>query len=61
MLALAAPPAAGNPDGSGCASSPSPAGSHAADADSRLRLAATWPWAADITTAITRLQAFPSG
>jgi DDE family transposase len=27
----------------------------------RLRLAQTWPWAADITTAITRLQAIPSG
>ena len=27
----------------------------------RLRLAQTWPWAADIITAITRLQAIPSG
>jgi hypothetical protein len=27
----------------------------------RLRLAERWPWAADITTAITRLQALPSG
>jgi Transposase DDE domain group 1 len=27
----------------------------------RLRLAENWPWAADITAAITRLQAIPSG
>jgi Transposase DDE domain group 1 len=27
----------------------------------RLRLAEHWPWAADITAAITRLQAIPSG
>jgi hypothetical protein len=27
----------------------------------RLRLAERWPWAADITSAITRLQAIPSG
>ena len=27
----------------------------------RLRLAATWPWAAEITTAITRLQALAPG
>ena len=27
----------------------------------RLRLAQTWPWAADVITAITRLQALPSG
>jgi hypothetical protein len=27
----------------------------------RLRLAQNWPWAADITAAITRLQAIPSG
>ena len=27
----------------------------------RLRLAHNWPWAADITTAISRLQAIPSG
>jgi hypothetical protein len=27
----------------------------------RLRLAARWPWASEITTAITRLQALPSG
>ena len=27
----------------------------------RLRLAATWPWATQLTTAITRLQALPSG
>ena len=27
----------------------------------RLRLAQNWPWAADITTAISRLQAIPSG
>ena len=27
----------------------------------RLRLARTWPWAADINTAVTRLQAIPSG
>jgi hypothetical protein len=27
----------------------------------RLRLAQNWPWAAGITTAITRLQAIPSG
>jgi hypothetical protein len=27
----------------------------------RLRLAQTWPWAADITAAIGRLQAIPSG
>jgi hypothetical protein len=27
----------------------------------RLRLAATWPWATQITAAITRLQALPSG
>ena len=27
----------------------------------RLRLAATWPWAAQLTAAITRLQAFAPG
>ena len=27
----------------------------------RLRLAARWPWAAQITAAVTRLQALPSG
>jgi len=27
----------------------------------RLRVARNWPWTADITTAITRLQAIPSG
>jgi len=27
----------------------------------RLRLAERWPWTADITAAITRLQAIPSG
>jgi hypothetical protein len=27
----------------------------------RLRLAARWPWAGEITTAVTRLQALPSG
>jgi Transposase DDE domain group 1 len=27
----------------------------------RLRLAERWPWAADITTAVTRLQALPAG
>jgi hypothetical protein len=27
----------------------------------RLRLAERWPWAADITAAVTRLQALPSG
>jgi len=27
----------------------------------RLRLAERWPWAADVTAAITRLQAIPSG
>jgi hypothetical protein len=27
----------------------------------RLRLAATWPWAAQLTTAITRLQAYAPG
>ena len=27
----------------------------------RLRLALNWPWAADITAAVTRLQAIPSG
>jgi hypothetical protein len=27
----------------------------------RLRLAQRWPWARDITAAITRLQALPSG
>jgi hypothetical protein len=27
----------------------------------RLRIAATWPWATQITAAITRLQALPSG
>jgi len=27
----------------------------------RLRLAVSWPWTAEITTAITRLQALPSG
>ena len=27
----------------------------------RLRLAQNWPWATDITAAITRLQAIPSG
>jgi Transposase DDE domain group 1 len=27
----------------------------------RLRLAENWPWTADITTAITRLQAIPPG
>jgi len=27
----------------------------------RLRLARNWPWAADITAAITQLQALPSG
>jgi hypothetical protein len=27
----------------------------------RLRLAGNWPWSPDITAAVTRLQAFPSG
>jgi Transposase DDE domain group 1 len=27
----------------------------------RIRLAASWPWAREITTAITRLQALPPG
>jgi Transposase DDE domain group 1 len=27
----------------------------------RLRLAERWPWARQITTAVTRLQAIPSG
>jgi hypothetical protein len=27
----------------------------------RLRIAATWPWATQITAAITRLQAFAPG
>lgn len=27
----------------------------------RLRLAERWPWVADITAAVTRLQALPSG
>ena len=27
----------------------------------RLRLAERWPWAGDITAAVTRLQALPSG
>jgi len=27
----------------------------------RLRLAQTWPWAMQVTAAITRLQAIPSG
>ena len=27
----------------------------------RLRLAGHWPWASQITAAITRLQAYPSG
>ena len=27
----------------------------------RLRLAEQWPWAAQITSAVTRLQALPSG
>ena len=27
----------------------------------RLRLAQRWPWAHDITAAVTRLQALPSG
>jgi hypothetical protein len=27
----------------------------------RLRLAARWPWAGEITAAVTRLQALPSG
>jgi Transposase DDE domain group 1 len=27
----------------------------------RLRITATWPWATQITTAITRLQAFAPG
>jgi hypothetical protein len=27
----------------------------------RLRLAERWPWADDITAAVTRLQAMPSG
>jgi Transposase DDE domain group 1 len=27
----------------------------------RLRLAARWPWAGEITAAVTRLQAIPSG
>jgi hypothetical protein len=27
----------------------------------RLRLAARWPWTGEITTAVTRLQALPSG
>jgi hypothetical protein len=29
--------------------------------DLRLRLAARWPWASQVTAAITRLQALPSG
>ena len=27
----------------------------------RLRLAERWPWAGEVTTAVTRLQALPSG
>jgi hypothetical protein len=27
----------------------------------RLRLAERWPWAGEITAAVTRLQALPSG
>ena len=27
----------------------------------RLRIATTWPWAGQITAAVTRLHAFPSG
>ena len=27
----------------------------------RLRLAERWPWAADVTAGVTRLQAIPSG
>jgi len=67
MLARHGPARPGNPSGYGCACSPPPGASSAAAAAGRivrggrrprLRLAATWPWATQITAAITRLQAF---
>jgi hypothetical protein len=57
-----APPAAGNPDVSGCASSLAVAGRLVSSGRRlRLRLAERWPWAAEITVAVSRLQALPSG
>ena len=56
-----APPAAGNPSGCGCASSPPPGGIVRGGRRLRLRLAARWPWATQITAAITRLDALAPG
>ena len=50
--------AAGNPTACGC---PSPAGWARGGRRLRLRLAERWPWTPEITTAITPLQALPSG
>ena len=66
MLALDGPPAAGNPNACGC-----PFLRRRAHRPRRRRaalrpplrppLAAAWPWATQITTAITRLQALAPG
>ena len=60
MLALTAPPAAGNPNACGSACSPPPGASSAAAAASGFA-SPGWPWAEPITTAITRLQALAPG
>ena len=56
-----APPAAGNPNGCGCGSSPAAGRLVRGGRRLRLRLAASWPWARQITAAITRLQALAPG
>jgi hypothetical protein len=61
MLALGGPSASGNPNGYGCACSPPTGRAVLGGRRTRLRIAATWPWAALITTAISRLQALASG
>jgi hypothetical protein len=56
MLTLDGPAAPWSPNGGGCGCSPPLAPGRRL----RLRLATTWPWASQLTTAITRLQAFAS-
>ena len=56
-----APPAAGNPNGSGCACSPSRAAWPAAAAACGCGSPNAGPGPREITAAVTRLQAIPSG
>jgi hypothetical protein len=56
MLALDGPAAPEGPNGCDCGCSPPLTSGRRL----RLRLAPTWPWASQPTTAITRLQAFAS-